>query len=684
MSSLPLFGLLILERDPFQFADLPGLFQVWLQDAGGFAGLGLFAYLVYALRMPPEQAESAKYRAGVTPWMLVMAVVAILCYAAYGFLVLTGKGGEYRPPVDPNAFVKYTAPKVSVTPQAIALTVGGLASVLGIGQPFVAGLLRLRLRRVWALSKLSFKEAVSLQKLPWVFLIFLLPILFQPQVFLGGKAEDQLRSNTGYASLFMQFLLILPAAILCALAIPSDIKNQNIYTIVSKPVERFEIVLGRFLGYAFILTLGLFGMTAVGVAFIVTSNVDEKAASETFMARKPVRGNIRFQSRRGEIEGTNVGREFDYRKYIGGDPSSSQRAVWNFRKLPSGLGSGRDAITCEFTFDIFRMTKGEENRGVDLTIRITTWQCPQSPPIEPKSGVWRWDDPRKEAEYRADVAAEVAKLGPGFAGKDPEAALKRATPGTPLWGVVNLLAKKYGFYEFDGKEVFDYHPDAIAVPTGLFENARTGTPPAAKPGDPPPSLVTVYVKCNTRGQMLGMSEDDLYFLQDDPVPSPRAFAINYFKWSVGIWCRVVLVLGIAVACSTYLAGVLGLLTTLLLFLAGFFTEHIADIASGKSYVGGPLRAINQLLEAKQATMPTDPTNPLARVAEGGDTAFAWVVRRVINIIPDVDAFRWTHFLSEGFDIPPEYLVMNVVVLFGYLLPWFILAFYLMRSREVAE
>ncbi len=686
MASLPLFGLLILERDPFLFRDIPGLVQVWLQDAGGFAGLGLIVYLIYALKMPAEQQESAKYRAGVTPWMLAMAVAAILCYSVYMFFVVTGRGGELRPPTttDPTAFVKYTAPKFSFQPRALALMLGGLFSLLGIGQPFVLGLTRLRFRRIWALSKLSFKEAVSQQRLPWIFLIFLLPILFQPHVFLGGKSEDQLRSSTAYASLLMQFLLILPAAILCAFAIPNDIKNQNIYTIVSKPVERFEIVLGRFFGYGFILTIGLLAMTGVGVLFIVTSTIDEKAASETFMARKPVRGTIKFMSRRGDIEGTNVGREFDYRKYIGGDPSSSQRAVWNFSSIPSRLGRGKDSIPCEFTFDIFRMTKGEENRGVDLTIRVTTWQCPQTPPTEPRSGVWKWADPAQEKAYRDDVRAEVAKLGSGFAGKDPEAALKRAKPGTALWDVVNRLAEKYGYYEFDGKEVFDYHPESIAVPTGLFANARAGSPPDPKPGQPPTPLVSVFVKCNTRGQMLGMAEGDLYFLEDEPTPSPRGFAINYFKWSIGVWCRVMLILGIAVACSTYLAGVLGLLATGFLFLAGFFIEHIADIASGKSYVGGPLRSMNQLMEAKQATMPLDQTSPLTRFAEGGDSIFAWIVRRFINIVPDLEAYRWTHFLSEGFDIPIEYLAMNVVVLIGYVLPWFILAFFLLRSREVAE
>jgi len=49
------------------------------------------------------------------------------------------------------------------------------------------------------------------------------------------------------------------------------------------------------------------------------------------------------------------------------------------------------------------------------------------------------------------------------------------------------------------------------------------------------------------------------------------------------------------------------------------------------------------------------------VPAGLDDAFAWVVRRFINMVPDVEAFGWTSYVSEGFSIPLECLLMNVVV-----------------------
>ena len=676
----PLFGLLIEDRTPYAFEHFPGLFQAWVQDAGGFAALGLVVYLWYALRIPAAQAESAKDRAGVTPFMLVMAVLAVLCYAVYFFLVITGKGGEPpKPPGEVGGFIRYEPPPFSLLkPQAILLSIGGLFAILGVGQPFVSSLLKVKFRRLWALSLLGFKEAIH-NRVLLSLLLLLIPMMLPISWFLQSKPENELRNTVDIHSGASQIMLLLMGVLLAAFAIPNDIKNQNLYTIVTKPVERFEVLFGRFVGFVSLMTAALLLVTLVGWVFIVTTNIDKKAKEETFKARVPVKGKLSFQNRRGEKEGTNVGREFDYRKYIAGDPSTSERAVWTFDRFPSDITEKRDHVPVEFTFDIFRMTKGEENRGVDLIIRVVTWQCGQVPPTDPRDGTWKWADAEKEQQYKDDYDAKRKELNRsnGLRDDDTTDPLRNATPGSKGWPAVNELAKKHGFYERSGKEIFDYHTDAIAVPVGLFENAKSGDPKASE-GKPAPPRVSIYVKCNTRGQLLGMAVGDLYVLS-----SERSFHENYFKSSFGLWCRVCIIIGLATALSTYLSGVIGLLATGLLFLAGYISEHLNDIASGNSFVGGPFRSMNQILRAEQPTAQTD-TGAIGEAATFGDRAVSWLFRRVSNLIPDVESYVWTEFLSEGFNIPLEFLVMNLVVMIGYLLPWFVLGYYLLRSREIAE
>jgi len=480
--------------------------------------------------------------------MLLMAVAALLCYSVYAAILIYNYSSERDFGVDkvnkviynsdPTAFIKYVPHQFSTQLLPLLLMAGGTCALLGIGQPFAASLFRLRFRRLGALTRLAFKESIR-NKLVWAFLVFLIPFLFPITWFIPTKPENELRLTVVWTSAVSQFLLLFVSALIGSFAIPNDVKNQNIYTIVTKPVERFEIILGRFLGYLGLMTLALLSMTVLSWVFIATTKIDPKAQEETYRARVPVRGKLAFASRKGmDIEGVNVGREFDYRKYIAGDPASSQRAIWGFNSVPSGLTRGRDHVPCEFTFDIFRLTKGEENRGVDVTVRVVSWQCRQKPPTDPRDCTWRWADPKQEEAYKDDARKWVAEL-PGVSpqtAQNPEAVLAQAKPGTPAWEVINRLADKYGYYEIAGREIFDYHPETIAIPVGVFQNAVKESPKPEK-DQPAPPLVQVYVKCQSAGQMLGMAEGDLYFLEGE-----RPFAVNYFKSAFGLWCRVALVL----------------------------------------------------------------------------------------------------------------------------------------------
>ena len=120
-------------------------------------------------------------------------------------------------------------------------------------------------------------------------------------------------------------LFLLVASLLAAFSLPADMRNQTIHTIVTKPVERFEILLGRFLGYGFLMSLVLAVITAVGLLYLIRE-IDPDAQFESMRARVPVYGdNLYFRGKEGLSDtGINVGREWGYRNYIAGSPGSSQ------------------------------------------------------------------------------------------------------------------------------------------------------------------------------------------------------------------------------------------------------------------------------------------------------------------------------------------------------------------------
>jgi ABC-type Na+ efflux pump permease subunit len=101
------------------------------------------------------------------------------------------------------------------------------------------------------------------QKVFYFLLIFAL-ILIGSSVFLAQftfQQEFQILKDVslGAMSIFTSLLAILAAARL----IPQDIEDRTIYTILAKPVPRFEYVLGKLCGILLLLALSLVVMSAL-------------------------------------------------------------------------------------------------------------------------------------------------------------------------------------------------------------------------------------------------------------------------------------------------------------------------------------------------------------------------------------------------------------------------------------
>jgi len=86
--------------------------------------------------------------------------------------------------------------------------------------------------------------------------------------------------------------------------------------------------------------------------------------------------------------------------------------------------------------------------------------------------------------------------------------------------------------------------------------------------------------------------------------------------------------------------------------------------------------------------PLDDTAASVKLALEADKVMIFVLRRILNLIPDLARFDMTDYVAQGFDISIFFrdnsLVLRTALLIAYLLPWAVLAFYLMRSREVAS
>jgi len=679
------------DRDPMRIQDVPALLIFWIQNAGGWAAFGVIVWVLFGYtRMRAED------RARIAPWQkglfLLGFAVSLLGYLTAGVAAAI-----------PTLF-----PKIKVEPvlksYVIGLTAGGAGALLAAGLPFAVGLSTLRFRRIWALAKLSFKEAIR-NRVLYGFSAILLVFLFGSW-FIPYKPEYQVRSYVGVVYWMMKILLLLTAIIVAAFSIPTDIRRQTIHTIVTKPVERLEIILGRFLGFTWLMTLVLVLMTSVSVVYVLRG-VDPEAADESLKAREPFYGALHFENTGDKEKGTNVGREWDYRSYItaAAPNQEPQYAVWNFTSVPRSLAD-RGTVRCEFAFDIYRTTKGFENRGVSCKFEYQTVNFSDRDKDSYNTDRSRWmskgnlftqkDIDEWLAGYRTRLAARFVSASPLAIDERVDEKRSRLMAdklsGDPAQfrladsAIYDELAEEYGYYVEPAKNITDYHTLYIDVPAGLFRNVQLELSNPTPLRDAAPLQVRVSVTQQSATQYVGMAKYDLYWRLDDPhrgrVAEQAAFAMNFYKGAMGLWLRLCLVIGLAVALSTYLSGVISMLVAAMLYLGGGVIEYIQSIGLGTAPGGGPMEALVRLANRQVALVPLE-EGTAATLAASTDVVFRWLIRRILDLIPDVDRYDLTSYVGEGFNIPFAQLLLDCGALTLYLLPWLIVAYYLLKWREIA-
>jgi ABC-type transport system involved in multi-copper enzyme maturation permease subunit len=118
--------------------------------------------------------------------------------------------------------------------------------------------------RVWAVAKNSFVSAMRM-KTAIVFmllLIILLPIMSITSTG-DGTIKGRIQSFISYGLGLTGLLLSILTIIVSCYTLSSDIKHKQIYTVVTKPIRRFELILGKVLGVVVLDLLLLFVFSTV-------------------------------------------------------------------------------------------------------------------------------------------------------------------------------------------------------------------------------------------------------------------------------------------------------------------------------------------------------------------------------------------------------------------------------------
>ncbi len=138
----------------------------------------------------------------------------------------------------------------------ISVTYMGYIVGLRILGLFLYELVAVRGRRLFSIALLSIHEANRRMWAPWVVItVFLLVLAFTHWFLQPPRAAEMGRLYVGTLTLLCSVLLTVMVTILTPLSLPTDIQQQTIYTVVSKPVRRLEMIWGRMIGYMVLVTV---------------------------------------------------------------------------------------------------------------------------------------------------------------------------------------------------------------------------------------------------------------------------------------------------------------------------------------------------------------------------------------------------------------------------------------------
>ncbi len=662
-------------------------------------------------------------------FVLVSAMhLAFLLGFAVSFLIVR----HTRTALNQGPFTALAWRDVVVNGARFGATYAGLVVLANIATLMVRELLSLRWRRIYAIAWQTIVESYRRMWAPWVVLALFIVILAFTNWFLGGQRTAELaRLFVGTLAVVCSLLLTLMILILAPISIPNDIRQQTIYTIVSKPVRRLEMIWGRLLGYMVLVTAVVLVFGGISLAYLqrvvggrITSTrvaaqearennrvdearrLDEQAdqLSARMSARVPIYGSLIFTDSKGKerIKGIDVGNEMVSRSHIEG--ASPSKATWRFGIVPDPMNPQVMVDTRIPVEQLLRQGSLEEleNRLALLQDQKAEIQARLgAPDLKANESRTLNDDLKRVDEQVTRAEADLKELrqternlrvqarARDAEGKKSEAAdLRRQaedlhSPPIPIEMTFNVYRTTKGeLGEAVRASVVVTSPRPGVTPArDLFPiheyyTIRRSFPSRMLVGCK--GYLRIDVQCVTPNQYLGMGQEDLYILSDQ-----GPFWSNYLRGLTGIWLQALVLTSVGLFAGTFLSWPVALLLTLAFFLAGqVAVGFLQQIATSTLIGGGPFESLIRLLSHNNQMNDLDPTIGVI-FAKTFDQIVMPFIGRLAYLIPNLSALDVSNTVAAGFAVGNRMLLEHLLMGLGYALPFTVAAYLILKNREVA-
>ena len=144
----------------------------------------------------------------------------------------------------------------------LTLLIGVAVMVVALAGFGLTDLRRFSGGRVWAISGVCFAESIR-RKVLWLLPLAIVGLVAVVQLQQPADEQDAIRQTTKFCLMASGLVVVLTTLILACTNLPREIESRVIFTVVTKPTTRLEIILGKIVGFArvsftILLVMGLF------------------------------------------------------------------------------------------------------------------------------------------------------------------------------------------------------------------------------------------------------------------------------------------------------------------------------------------------------------------------------------------------------------------------------------------
>ena len=556
-------------------------------------------------------------------------------------------------------------------------------AVFGTAVQSVPELLSISPRRVWAMTWLAFQEAIR-KKALWAFGLFMIVLLFAGW-YIDTSSEQPVRLYLTFVLTFPKWLVLLLVISLSVFSLPDDIKRRTIYTIYTKPVLPSELFLGRLFGFVGVGTIVLVAMGIVSYIFLMQGlnhthyiNANELVEAEngtligeTTESAGHKHSVLIYPDGEGEAERVhehrhaitvNEGGDAENRYTVHGPTDMFQarvRYIGDVRFLDrSGKNAAARGINVGKEWEYFSYIEGGTFSAAIFTynnIHEGLLNAEEQLPVEFNLSVFR--------TYKGIITEGIRG---NYYFQNPETGARSIA--------IPFTAREESDLHYVPRTLSNFDADAPNQELDLIEDLAT------QDG----GRIELWIQCVEPGQYFGVAQNTVYILQDN-----RSFLWNYVKCYLGIWFQVVLVITFGLVFSTFLNGPVALLASFLAVGYGSIAESVRGLASyviwGEKtgwYGGGPVEAMVRLFT--QRNIMTELGDYFwVDVVKSIDYLFAFLIWSFVNMLPDYSMFDTQGFVVDGYNIPIEVVVQQLITVVGFLIALVAVGYFFLKSKEIA-